>query len=76
MNRPLEALCLPMMISRKNDETLIAKTDMGLVGEILFDRMDTLKNSIQATRPPVRRRGADGRGQDLRRSLQPYCQGN
>ncbi len=53
MNRPLEALCLPMMISRKNDETLIAKTDMGLVGEILFDRMDTLKNSIQATRPPL-----------------------
>jgi hypothetical protein len=26
---------------------------MGLVGEILFDRMDTLKNSIQATRHPL-----------------------
>ena len=53
LNRPWEALRLPMMISRKNDETLIAKTDMGLVGEILFDRMDTLKNSIQATRHPL-----------------------
>jgi hypothetical protein len=51
--RPWEALRLPMMISRKNDETMIAKTDMGLVGEILFDRMDTLKNSIQATRHPL-----------------------
>lgn len=53
LSRPWEALRLPMMISRKNDETLIAKTDMGLVGEILFDRMDTLKNSIQATRHPL-----------------------
>lgn len=56
MNRlakPWEALRLPMMVSRKHDETLISKTDMGLVGEILFDRMDTLKNSIQATRHPL-----------------------
>ncbi|MEY4708111.1 MAG: hypothetical protein RJB58_1834 [Pseudomonadota bacterium] len=75
--RPWEALRLPMMISRKNDETLIAKTDMGLVGEILFDRMDALKTSIQQTRPPlVRRRDTDGRGPDFRRSFQPYRQGN
>ncbi len=51
--RPWEALRLPMMISRKHDETLIAKTDMGLVGEILFDRMDALKTSIQQTRHPL-----------------------
>ncbi len=51
--RPWEALRLPMMISRKNDETLIAKTDMGLVGEILFARMDALKTSIQQTRHPL-----------------------
>jgi hypothetical protein len=51
--RPWEALRLPVMISRKHDETLISKTDMGLVGEILFDRMDTLKTSIQATRHPL-----------------------
>ena len=53
LNRPWEALRLPMMISRKNDETLICKTDMGLVGEILFARMDALKTSIQATRHPL-----------------------
>lgn len=53
LNRPWEALRLPMMISRKNDETLISKTDMGLVGEILFARMDGLKLSIQATRHPL-----------------------
>jgi hypothetical protein len=51
--RPWEALRLPMMVARKHDETLIAKTDMGLVGEILFDRMDALKNSIQKTRHPL-----------------------
>jgi hypothetical protein len=51
--RPWEALRLPIMVSRKNDETLIAKTDMGLVGEILFARMDELKTNIQAARHPL-----------------------
>ncbi|HWA69422.1 MAG TPA: hypothetical protein VG821_06275 [Rhizomicrobium sp.] len=51
--RPWEALRLPMLLTRKNDDTLIAKTDMGLVGEILFDRMETLKASIQVTRHPL-----------------------
>jgi hypothetical protein len=51
--RPWEALRLPMLVTRKNDETLIAKTDMGLVGEILFDRMDNLKTSIEQTRHPL-----------------------
>ena len=56
MNRlakPWEALRLPLLITRHADETLISKTDMGLVGEILFSRMDSLKNSIQATRHPL-----------------------
>ncbi|HEU0095246.1 MAG TPA: hypothetical protein VFQ52_02240, partial [Rhizomicrobium sp.] len=56
MNRlakPWEALRLPMLITRHTDDTLIAKTDMGLVGEILFTRMDTLKTSIQRTRHPL-----------------------
>lgn len=56
MNRlakPWEALRLPMLITRHTDDTLIAKTDMGLVGEILFDRMDMLKTSIQRTRHPL-----------------------
>jgi len=51
--RPWEALRLPMLVTRKIDETLISKTDMGLVGEILFDRMDSLKTSIEQTRHPL-----------------------
>jgi hypothetical protein len=51
--RPWEALRLPLLVTRHTDETLIAKTDMGVVGEILFARMDALKNSIQATRHPL-----------------------
>ena len=56
MNRlvkPWEALRLPLLVTRHTDETLIAKTDMGLVGEILFARMDALKTSIQLTRHPL-----------------------
>lgn len=53
LGRPWEALRLPMMVTRKNDETLIAKTDMGLVGEILFARMDDLKTEINQTRHPL-----------------------
>lgn len=48
--KPWEALRLPLMVARHADETLISKTDMGLVGEILFTRMDELKNAIQQTR--------------------------
>jgi hypothetical protein len=56
MNRlakPWEALRLPLLVTRHTDDTLIAKTDTGLVGEILFARMDALKNSIQITRHPL-----------------------
>jgi len=53
LNRPWEALRLPMLVTRKNDETLIAKTDMGLVGEILFGRMEALKESLQQARHPL-----------------------
>ncbi len=56
MNRlakPWEALRLPLLVTRHTDDTLIAKTDMGLVGEILFARMDALKASIQLTRHPL-----------------------
>jgi hypothetical protein len=51
--RPWEALRLPLLVTRHTDETLISKTDMGLVGEILFARMDELKSSIQQTRHPL-----------------------
>lgn len=51
--RPWEALRLPLLVTRHTDETLISKTDMGLVGEILFARMEQLKESIQLTRHPL-----------------------
>lgn len=51
--KPWEALRLPLLVTRKVDETLIAKTDMGLVGEILFARMETLKAEIERTRHPL-----------------------
>jgi len=56
MNRlakPWEALRLPLLVTRHTDEILISKTDMGLVGEILFARMEQLKESIQVTRHPL-----------------------
>ena len=53
LSKPWEALRLPMLVTRHSDETLISKTDMGLVGEILFERMDRLKDSIQIARHPI-----------------------
>jgi hypothetical protein len=56
MNRlakPWEALRLPLLVTRHSDDTLIAQTDMGLVGELLFARMDALKSSIHITRHPL-----------------------
>jgi hypothetical protein len=56
MNRlvkPWEALRLPLLVARHTDEILISKTDMGLVGEILFARMEELKTAIQQTRHPL-----------------------
>lgn len=48
--RPWEALKLPLQISRTKGDTLISKTDMGLVGEILFTRMEDLQAAIIGTR--------------------------
>lgn len=53
LQKPWEALRLPLLVTRHTDEVLISKTDMGLVGEILFARMDSLKASIQAARHPL-----------------------
>ena len=55
MNRlvhPWEALRLPMQICRQTNDTLISQTDMGLVGEILFRRMEVLRDAILGTRHP------------------------
>jgi hypothetical protein len=53
LSKPWEALRLPLLVTRHSDDTLISQTDMGLVGEMLFTRMDALKNSIQITRHPL-----------------------
>jgi hypothetical protein len=53
LQRPWEALRLPMMVSRQTSDALISKTDMGLVGEILFARMDAMKAAIMAARHPT-----------------------
>lgn len=55
MNRlakPWEALRLPLNITRRNQEAMLAKTDMGLVGEILFQRMEELQAAIMTARHP------------------------
>jgi hypothetical protein len=51
--RPCEALRLPLQVTRHTDDVLLSKTDMGLVGEILFARMEALKDAIQVTRHPL-----------------------
>ena len=53
LQRPWEALRLPLAISRQTQDTLISKTDMGLVGEILLTRLDDLQKAIMATRHPM-----------------------
>jgi hypothetical protein len=51
--RPWEALKLPLQIARRTQDTLIAKTDMGLVGEILLAQMDALQSAILKARHPL-----------------------
>ena len=53
LQRPCEALRLPLMVCRQAGDALISKTDMGLAGEILFARMDGLKTAIMSTRHPL-----------------------
>ena len=48
--KPWEALKLALMISHQTQDTLIASTDMGLVGDILFSRMEDARIAIHATR--------------------------
>jgi CheY-like chemotaxis protein len=52
LSRPWEGLRLPLSIARQHSDTLISKTDMGLVGEILFDRLDSLQTTILTVRHP------------------------
>ncbi len=50
--RRWEALRLPALVARRQNDTLIASTDMGLAGEILFADIDVLSKAIRAVRHP------------------------
>jgi hypothetical protein len=50
--RPWEALKLPLLISRRTQDTLIASTDMGLVGEIIFGEIEDHATAIRAVKHP------------------------
>jgi hypothetical protein len=51
LERPWEALKLPMLVTRQTQDTLISSTDMGLVGEILFGDIEYYTSAIRAARP-------------------------
>lgn len=50
--RPWEALKLPLLISRRTQDTLIASTDMGLVGEMIFGEIEEHATIIRAAKHP------------------------
>lgn len=52
LDRPWEALRLPRVISRQTQDTLIANTDMGLVGDILFNEIEAHAVAIRSVRQP------------------------
>ncbi len=51
LERPWEALKLPMLISRTAGDTLISSTDMGLVGELIFGDIERHGAAIRAAKP-------------------------
>ncbi|HUO92869.1 MAG TPA: hypothetical protein VMU22_08100 [Rhizomicrobium sp.] len=50
--RPWEALRLAVLISRKSGDTLIASTDMGMAGDLLFADLEALSHAIRSARHP------------------------
>jgi hypothetical protein len=52
LSRPWEALRLLILITRQHTDALISQTDMGLVGDILFGRLDALQAQIRSFRHP------------------------
>jgi hypothetical protein len=50
LEKPWEALRLPLSVSHPMQETLIANTDMGLVGEILFAAIESHGAAIRAAK--------------------------
>jgi len=52
LERPWEALRLPLLVARHHDDALISSTDMGLVGEILLSKLDSHAVAIRSVRQP------------------------
>jgi hypothetical protein len=52
LERPWEALRLPLMIARQTQDTLISNTDMGIVGELLLSELDSHAAAIRTVRQP------------------------
>ncbi|MDE2134284.1 MAG: hypothetical protein KGJ49_06755 [Alphaproteobacteria bacterium] len=50
--KPWEALKLALLITHQTQDTLISSTDMGLVGDILFCRLEDSRMAIHAARHP------------------------
>ena len=51
LERPWEALKLPLQISRQTQDTLVSNTDMGMVGEILFGDIEAHASYIRRAQP-------------------------
>lgn len=50
--KPWEALKLALLVTHQTQDTLISSTDMGLVGDILFNRLEECRMAIHAARHP------------------------
>ncbi len=50
LERPWEVLRVAAALTRKNNDTLIAATDLAVVGELLFSDLDVYVKKIQAVR--------------------------
>jgi len=51
--RPWEALKLAQLVSRRSEDTLIANTDMGLVGDLLFADIEQNGAAVRNARHPM-----------------------
>ncbi len=50
--RRWEALRLPALVARASADTLVASTDLGMVGDILFGDIDALSKAVRSARHP------------------------
>jgi hypothetical protein len=52
LQKPWEALKLPLSVARQTQDVLIASTDMGLVGDVLFSDMEDWRTAIMTIHQP------------------------